>query len=99
MPTVRSHHTDRARACRRRSATLRTHNTTTPATTIPTRLTASCAADWPATAQSPTVAATTANPAAGTVVTEMNTPTSAADFADTSDSMPAAPAKRATTND
>ncbi len=49
--------------------------------------------------QSPTVAATTANPAAGTVVTEMKTPTSAADFADTSDSMPAAPANNATTND
>ena len=49
--------------------------------------------------QSPTDAATTANPAAGTVVTEMNTPTSAADLADTSDSMPAAPASSATTND
>ena len=50
-------------------------------------------------AQSPTVAATTANPAAGTVVTEMNTPTSAADFDDTNDSMPAAPANNATTNE
>ena len=52
-----------------------------------------------ATSQSPTDAATTANPAAGTVVTEMNTPTRAADFADTSDSIPAAPASSATTND
>ena len=49
--------------------------------------------------QSPTVAATTANPAAGTVVTEMKTPTSAADLADTNDSIPAAPANSATTND
>ena len=45
------------------------------------------------------MAATTAKPAAGTVVTEMNTPTSAADFDDTSDNMPAAPASSATTND
>src|SRR6476659_3449225 len=71
----------------------------TPATVMPTRLTPSCAADWAAIAQSPTVAATTANPAAGTVVTEMNTPTSAADFDDTNDSMPAAPANNATTNE
>ena len=66
---------------------------------MPTRLTASCAADFAATSQSPRIAATTANPAAGTVVTEMNTPTSAADFDDTSDSIPAAPASSATTND
>ncbi len=49
--------------------------------------------------QSPTVAATTANPAAGTVVTEMKTPTRAADFAETNDSIPAAPANNATMND
>lgn len=55
-------------------------------------------ADCWATCQSPMVAATTANPAAGTVVTEMKTPTSAADFADTSYSIPAAPANIATTN-
>ena len=66
---------------------------------MPTRLTASCAADLAATSQSPSMAATTAKPAAGTVVTEMKTPTSAADFDDTSDSMPAAPASSATTND
>ncbi len=49
--------------------------------------------------QSPIVAATTANPAAGTVVTEMKTPTNAADFADTNESIPAAPASSATTNE
>ena len=60
---------------------------------------ASWAADLAAMSQSPTVAATTAKPAAGTVVTEMKTPTRAADLADTNDSMPAAPANNATTND
>src|SRR4051812_26084548 len=99
MPTLRSHHTGRAPACWRWSTSCRSHSTNTPASTIPTRLTASCAADWAATAQSPTVAATTAKPAAGTVVTEMKTPTSAADFAETNDNMPAAPANNATTND
>ena len=83
----------------RLSAKRRTHSTSTPASTIPARLIASWAADSAAISQSPTVAATTANPAAGTVVTEMKTPTSAADFADTNDSIPAAPANNATTND
>ena len=77
----------------------RTHSTSVPASTIPARLMASWAADSAAISQSPTVAATTANPAAGTVVTEMKTPTSAADFADTNDSIPAAPANSATMND
>ncbi len=56
-------------------------------------------ADFAATSQSPRIAATTANPAAGTVVTEMNTPTRAADFDDIRDSIPAAPASSATTNE
>ena len=83
----------------RRSATPRTQSTSTPASTIPSRLIASWAADSAAMSQSPTVAATTAKPAAGTVVTEMKTPTRAADLAETSDSIPAAPANSATTND
>jgi len=40
-------------------------------------------------------AATTANAAAGTVVTEMNTPTKAADLAEVKASIPAAPASSA----
>ena len=66
---------------------------------MPTRLTTSCSADFAATSHAPTVAATTAKPAAVTVYTEMKTPTSPADFAETSESMPAAPASSATTND
>lgn len=69
------------------------------AITIPVRLTPSWSADIAATRHSPRVAATAVKPAAGTVVTEMNTPTSAADFAETRASMPAAPASRATMND
>ena len=45
------------------------------------------------------MAATTANPAAVTVYTEMNTPTRPADLAETSESIPAAPASSATTKD
>ncbi len=66
---------------------------------MPIMLTASCPADARATSQSPVVVATTDIPAAGTVVTEMKTPISAADFDVTSDSMPAAPASSATTNE
>ena len=50
----------------------------------------------PTLSHTPRIAASAAYPAAGTVVTEMNTPTSAADFADVIDSMPAAPASSAT---
>ena len=66
---------------------------------MPTRLLPSCPAESTAIRHDPTVAATTANPAAGTVVTEMKTPTRAADFDDTSANMPAAPASSATTSE
>src|SRR4051812_45853006 len=70
-----------------------------PATTMPTRFTTNCSADFAATSHWPTVAATTANPAAVTVYTEMKTPTSPADLDETSESMPAAPASSATMKD
>ena len=74
-------------------------STSTPAAVMPIMFTASCPAEARATSQSRVVAATTDIPAAGTVVTEMKTPTSAAYFEVTSDSMPAAPASSATTNE
>ena len=43
--------------------------------------------------------ATAALAAAGTVVTEISTPTRAPDFAEVSDSVPATPARNATMND
>jgi hypothetical protein len=64
--------------------------------TTPTRFTTSCSSDCAAHPYCPWTNATEAKPAAGTVITEMNTPTSAADFADVSDSIPPAPASRAT---
>ena len=65
------------------------------AVTIPTRFTPNCSSDWPVSYQSPSTAATAALPAAGIVVTEMNTPTSTADRFEVSDSIPAVPASSA----
>src|SRR3546814_19109885 len=81
------------------SALFLSQRTSTQAFTSPGRLTASCRDDNPAIRHYPFAAATTAKPAAGTVVTEMNTPTKAADFEETSASVPAAPARSATTNE
>ena len=70
-----------------------------PATTIPTRLIPSWVADSRAPCQLPTAKLSATVPAAGTVVTEMNTPTRVDDFAAVSDSTPAVPASSAMTND
>ena len=53
----------------------------------------------PASPQSPQARQTAKVPTAGIVVTEMNTPTSGPDFAVVSDSVPATPARQATTKD
>jgi hypothetical protein len=62
---------------------------------MPVRLMTSWRADPAASWKRPKTRASARFPAAGIVVTEMNTPTRAADLADVSDSMPAAPATRA----
>jgi len=58
-------------------------------------LTTSWNAEPAASANRPSTSATLAKAAAGTVVTEMNTPTSDADFAEVSANIPAAPASSA----
>ena len=67
----------------------------TPAITMPTRLMPSWASDNQVSCQSPSTAPTATLPAAGMVVTEMNTPTRAEDLLDVSESIPAAPATTA----
>jgi hypothetical protein len=66
---------------------------------MPSTLTPSCSADRPASAQSPKATPRAKAAVAGTVVTEMKTPTRLLDFADVSASIPAAPATNATGND
>ncbi len=62
---------------------------------MPTRFTSSCARDERDRCHSPSTVATATNAAAGTVVTEMKTPTKALDFAEVRDRIPAAPASNA----
>ena len=59
----------------------------------------SCAPASAASGYAPVARVSAAVPSAGTVVTEMKTPTSAPDFSVVSDSTPAAPASTATTSD
>ena len=70
-----------------------------PATAIPDRFNASCAVLPDTSCQSPNAKPNPTLPAAGTVVTEMNTPDRPPSFDDVSDSIPAAPAITATMND
>jgi hypothetical protein len=70
-----------------------------PATTIAATLTPSWTADPQASSQTPYAAATATCAAAGMVVTEMSTPTSAPDFDDVSESIPATPARKPTIHD
>lgn len=70
-----------------------------PATTTPPRLSASCHTDSAASCQAVQETASAALAAAGTVVTEIATPTSAPDLAEVSESVPATPARKATTKE
>jgi GNAT superfamily N-acetyltransferase len=83
------------RELRSRPVRRRTSSVTAAAAVIPTRLIPSCAKDSQVSCQCPSTPATAALPAAGMVVTEMNTPTKAADLVDDSDSIPAVPATKA----
>ena len=66
---------------------------------MPLRLTASWAALPRASDQSAYASATATLAAAGTVVTEIRTPTRAPDLAAVSETIPAMPARKAITND
>src|SRR3712207_492504 len=74
-------------------------NVTTPATVMPVRLSSSCAPDPRICWESQTDIDRARSPAAGTVVTEMKTPTSAFERPAVWDSTPAQPASTATTAD
>ncbi len=80
---LRPYPADSRRPPRRRTPARReTTSTAIAATTIPARFTPSWNADCAACAKLPSTSATEARAAAGTVVTEMNTPTRVADFAE-----------------
>src|SRR5690348_7000164 len=76
-----------------------TSSVVVPAITMPVMLTASWATEPVTSSHRPSPTATAAYPAAGTVVTEMKTPTSADDLPAVTDRTPAAPASSATMND
>lgn len=62
-----------------------------PAMIMPARFTPSCSSEAPTSVQWASGTATAMFPAAGTVVTEMKTPTSEDDFPAVSDRIPATP--------
>ena len=71
----------------------------TPASTSPARLSASCSSEPRTSAGDQTARPSARLPSAGTVVTEMKTPTRAEAFPAVSEMTPATPASSATTND